>query len=612
MTAPVELEAPLLRNQIAEEDTWDLSRIFSTDKDWEAAAARIPPLLATTVAHRGHLRDGASVAAAIEDMLALRLAMEHVQVYATLRHHEDMADPVRLGRYQRAVSLAIGVGQELSFFEPELLALPAEHYEAIIADPVTAPYRHWLEDIGRRRTHTRSIEVEEVLALSADVGRGPSEVFNALDNADISHGLAHDENGAEVAVTKGRHQLLLRSRDRNVRLEAHAAFMTPYLEHENTLAALYTASVRTDVFASKVRGFASARASALFDNNVPDAVYDNLISEVRAARPVFERFLGLRRTMLQVEDLHTYDLQTPLSPEPEAHYPFQHAVEMVLEALSALGPRYQADLGRGFAERWVDVYESKGKRSGAYSWGAYGAPPVILMNWNGTINDVFTLAHEAGHAMHTFYADAARSYQEAGYPILLAEVASTVNETLMNWYMLSRLAPDDALGRFGLLNRFTDGYYGTVVRQTMFAEFEASAHTLVESQQPVTPQSLSALYADLADAYLPGVSADDALKITWGRIPHFYRAFYVYQYATGLSTALSLAAAIRDEGDPARARYLNLLASGGSDYPLNLLLEAGVDLASGAPVKAGLVEFTAAVDEMESIMNSGALDEATI
>ncbi len=608
MVAELERSEPLTRAELAVEDTWDLSTIFPDDDAWEAASETIDGLIEAAAARRGTLGESAQVLeTAISDLLAMRLAVEHLAVYAALRHHEDMAEPEALARYQRAQAIGVRTAEALAFFEPELLELPAERFEALVADPALAPYRHMLDDLGRNRPHVRSFEVEEVLAQQADVARGPSEVFAALDNADLEYGTVQDDEGREVTLTKGRHQVLLRSKDRAVRQAAHEAFVAPYLEHDHTLAANYAASVRGDVFSAKVRKHATAREAALFGNNIPVAVYDTLVDSVRDAAPVVGRYYDLRRRILGLDELKTFDLQVPLSPEPEARYGYREAVEIVLSGLGPLGQRYADDLRTGFASRWVDVHETKGKRSGAYSWGAYGAPPVMLMNWNGTINDVFTLAHEAGHAMHSFYSDAALPYHDAAYPIFLAEIASTINETLLNWHMVAETPEDDALGRFALLNRFADTYLGTVVRQTMFAEFEQRAHAIAEARQPLTLEGLSEIYGDLWDTYNPGVPADDAIRINWARIPHFYRAFYVFQYATGLSAAISLAAALRDEGAPAQERVLGLLSAGGSDYPLELLRRAGVDLETPGPILAGLAEFERVVSAMEEIEASGAL-----
>lgn len=599
------------RDQIAIEDTWDLSTLYDSDDAWETEAALVPGLLKTVVGHRGSL--GASptrLRQALDDIMALRETLERLRVYATLRKDENTASPEALSRYERSVAHAIEVAQGLAFVEPELLALPPEQFDALRADDALQPYQHMLDNLARRRPHVRSQEVEQVLAQASDIIRGPIEIFGALDNADLTFGVVQDDEGREIELTKARYRLLLESPDRQTRRRAFESFTRAYLDHQHSLAALHGASVRGDVFEARVRGYDSAREAALFSDNVPAEVYDNLIASVRNAQPLLARYLELRRKILGIDTLASYDLSAPLSPEPERRYDYREATETVLDGVGLLGDDYVRDLRGGFQNRWVDVHETKGKRSGAYSWGAYGRPPVMLMNWNGTMNDVFTLAHEAGHAMHSFYADANLPFHEAGYPIFLAEIASTVNEVLLTWQLLEQTPADDVLGRMAILDRFAETYFGTVVRQTLFAEFEQRVHALAEAGAPLTLETLNDIYGQLFADYTPGVTVDDGVRINWARVPHFYRAFYVYQYATGLSAAIALARAIRDEGEPARQRYLQLLASGGRDYPLELLREAGVDLTSHEPIEAGLAEFESVVAEMERIHASGALDLA--
>lgn len=603
MTATIDQADVLTRDQIAPEDTWDLTTIFASDDDWTTGAASISDLLAAATAHRDHLGESAErLKQALDDIMRVRLAMERLAVYAMLRRDEDQTDNEAQARYERVIALSIGASEALAFFEPELMALPAAQLDALVDDPALARYRHLLDDLRRSRPHVRSLEVEELLAQGGDVARATADAFGALDNADLEYGQVRDDQGQEITLTKARYGVLLRSKDREVRREASEAFMAAYLDHKHTLAALHGASVRKDAYYAKARRHESARAAALFGSNIPASVYDSLIAAVEQARPVLARYLELRRQILGVDQLESYDLQVPLSEEPERTYDYREAVEIVLAGLAPLGEQYVADLRRGFDQRWVDVYETKGKRSGAYSWGAYGSPPVMLMNWNGTIRDVFTLAHEAGHAMHSFYADAAQPYHDAGYPIFLAEVASTVNEVLLTWHLLEQTAEDDHEARLGLLNHFADDFYGTVVRQSQFAAFEKWSHEHVESGQPLTLEAMNEKYGDLHEVFVPGVNVTDAVRITWGRIPHFYRAFYVYQYATGMSAAITLARAVAEEGAPAQERYLKLLAAGGSDYPLPLLQQAGVDLTTPAPVESALAEFERVLGEIEKIV----------
>ncbi|MGH2561426.1 MAG: M3 family oligoendopeptidase, partial [Thermomicrobiales bacterium] len=484
MVAQVEV---LTRDQVPIEETWDLTTIYQSDAEWESATAKAKELIAAAAAHRDHLDDSAArLRQALDDVMAAHRVVERLNVYASLRRDEDTADTDALARYERAVAVAIEGGQALAFLQPEIMTITEERLAAFMADPVLATYRHMLDDINRRRSHTRSIEVEEVLAQGAEVTRTARDAFSALDNADLTFGRVRDEEGREIELTKGRYMMLLESKDRDVRRLAYETLIGAYDAHKHTISSIHGASVRKDVFHARVRHHSSARETALFDDNIPLAVYDSLIAATREARPAIERYLGLRRRILGVDPLETYDLYVPLATLPERTFEYRDAVGVVLDGLSRLGDDYVAELGRGFDARWVDVRETKGKRSGAYSWGTYGAPPVILMNWNGTMDHVFTLAHEAGHAMHSHFSSTSQPYHDSHYSIFLAEVASTVNEVLLTWKLLDETPADDPGARFSILNRFADTIYTTLVRQTMFAEFEQKTHAHVESGQPLT------------------------------------------------------------------------------------------------------------------------------
>jgi oligoendopeptidase F len=339
------------------------------------------------------------------------------------------------------------------------------------------------------------------------------------------------------------------------------------------------------------------------------SVYHSLLEVVRDSKPLLERSLNLRKRALGLDQLHRYDLRVPLAKESRKIYDYRDAVDIVLNGVAALGDRYVGDLRDGFNSRWVDVHETKNKRSGAYSWGVYGSPPVMLMNWNGTLSDVFTLAHEAGHAMHSFYASGAQPFHTAGYPIFLAEIASTVNEVLLTWHLLGTDAGADPAGRFSLLNRFVDGFEGTIINQAMYADFELRTHTAAEAGQPLTLEFLNEQFGEVQTEFSPGVVVDEDTIIHWARVPHFYRAYYVFQYATGLASAINIAQAVRDEGDPARDRYLEMLSAGGSDYPLTLLKNAGVDLSTPEPIRVAFKEFELALAEMERLVDDGVLND---
>lgn len=602
----------LTRDQLAIEDTWDLTTIYAAEEDWDAEYGTIRELLDKAVSYRGRLGESADVARqGLDAVFVVNLVVSRLAVYASLRRDEDTTNTGATARYERAVVASIQTGEALAFLQPEILALPAATIREFIKDPGLETYRHILEDLERRREHVRSEEVEEVLAQFSDVSRSASEAFGALDNADLSYGTIKDESDRDVTLTKARYGLFQESRNRDVRRASHEAMSKAYLDHGYTLASLHGSSVRKDVVSARVRGFETARQEALFDDNIEESVYDSLLEVVQSAGQVVERYLALRKRALGLDELRRYDLRVPLAPEPQRSYDYQEAVQIVLDGVGALGKRYVGDLRKGFESRWVDVHETKGKRSGAYSWGVYGAPPVMLMNWNGTLSDVFTLAHEAGHAMHTFYANAHQPFHDAGYPIFLAEIASTVNEVLLTWHLLGTEAARDPIARFSLLNRFADGFDGTVTAQAMYADFEHRTHVAVESGQPLTLELLNDYFGDAVNTYSHGVVVDDNVRIGWARVPHFYRAFYVYQYATGLSAAINIAKAVRDEGDVARDRYLQMLAAGGSDYPMTLLKNAGVDLSSPEPIKIAFREFENAVSEMERLAEQGVLESAS-
>lgn len=601
-----------LRADIPEEETWDLSKMFPNADAWTAAAETAPAQIEKVAAYRGRFAEGpATIREALDAYYGLQEMLGKLVVYAALRKDEDQTNTESLARFDKAVQISVLAGEKLSWVTPELVALSQDDMAAAIASEELAPYKFQLEDIERGRAHVRSEEVETVLAQLSEVLGSPSDAMSALDNADIDYGTITDEDGNEVHLTKGRYAVILEGRNREVRAAASDAFHKPYLGHTFTFGSLHSNSVKGDVASARIRGYESARAQALFANNIPETVYDTLVETVREkATPVVERYLNLRKRALGLDELKGYDLRVPLAPEIQKNYAFQEAVDIVLNGVGALGEQYVSDLRTGFSSRWVDVHENKGKRSGAYSWGTYGAPPVMLMNWNGTLNDVFTLAHEAGHSMHSFYAEGAQPIQYAGYSIFLAEIASTVNEVLLNWHLLNQPEGQDPVQRFSLLNRFADTYQGTVSRQTMFAEFEQTTHAMVEAGEALVPEALSELYGNLFEAYNPGVEIDDSIRITWARIPHFYNAFYVFQYATGMSSAVNLAAAVRDEGEAARTRYLEMLSAGGSDYPMNVLKRAGVDLETAAPIERGIAEFDRVVSEMEQLADDGVLEQA--
>jgi oligoendopeptidase F len=598
-TAPI---AVLTRSEVPVEETWDLSGYYPTDDAWKLAADAIGAQIDGAAAFRGRLTESVeSLKNGLDTVMVAQESLSKLFTYAALRSDEDITNTETRGMRERATRIATDAGAQLAFIEPEILAAPEEQLNALIAAPELDGYRHLLEDLARKRAHTRSIEVEELLAQSADIARSPREIFDALDDADLEYGTVIDEDGNEIALTKGSNQVLLESKNREVRKTAWTQFMSVYTAHKETLATAHAASVRKDVFYARVRGYESARDAALDGDAIPGSVYDSLIEAVREAKPVMERYASLRRRILGLDQLEMYDNYVPLSALPESQYGFNEAVEIVLDSVQLLGPDYVDQLRAGFTNRWVDQRETKGKASGAYSWGAYGVHPVILMNWNGTLDTVFTLAHEAGHAMHSLLAGQSQPFHYAHYSIFTAEIASTVNEVLMTWQLLDKTPESDYEQRFSIINRLVDGIQGTLVRQTQFAEFERETHARYESGGALTLEWMSELYSGLQEVYVPSTAINEHVSLTWARIPHFYRAFYVFQYATGMASALALAAQIRDEGAPAAARYLEMLGAGGSDHPLPLLQKAGVDLTTPEPVRSAMREYDRLVGELESI-----------
>lgn len=599
------------RDQIALEDTWDLTTIYPNDEAWEAEYGTIAAGLADATGYRGRLGESpAKLREAMDAIFGLQLRITRLAVYASLRRDEDSTSSDANVRYERAIVASVQAGEALAFLQPEILALPAEVLAGLVTEPALATYRHILEDLERRRAHVRSEEVEEVLAQFADVARAASEAFNALDNADLSFGDIEDEHGNQIALSKARYGMLMESPVRDLRRRAFGTMVGAYRDHAHTIASLHGSSVRKDVAAARVRGYDSALDEALFDDNMPTSVYHELLKAVQDARPLIERSLDLRKRALGLDELERFDLRVPLASESRRTYDYRDAVGIVLDGVGALGERYVSDLRTGFDSRWVDVHETQNKRSGAYSWGVYGAPPVMLMNWNGTQSDVFTLAHEAGHAMHSFYANAAQPFHLAGYPIFLAEIASTVNEVLLTWHLLGTDEGREPAGRFSLLNRFVDGFEGTIINQAMYADFELRTHTAAEAGQPITLEFLNEQFGEVQGIYSPGVVVNEDTALHWARVPHFYRAYYVFQYATGLASAINIARAVRDEGEPARKRYLEMLAAGGSDYPLTLLANAGVDLSTPEPIRVAFEEFEGALAEMERLVDDGVLTGA--
>lgn len=591
-----------IRSEVLEGDTWDLSVLFANDAAWEEEFHDLATRYTGIEAFRGTLsRSAGDLLSLLEFEKSIDRSSERLGQYAGLRLSEDSSDAVSLDREGRLQSLGARISESCSWVSPEIQALSEEQFGTYLTDPLLADWIIPLQRLRRLKPHTLSNTEERLLALSLPVISGHHETFSQLTNVDMSFGSVRDDRGQEIELTQSSFSSLLQRPDRSVRKNAFEKFYTEFSDHRYTLASALSHSVKADVFLAKSRNYPSALEASLFVDDVPVAVYESLIQTVRSRLPVLHRYYALRQRVFNLPDLHVYDTYAPLVSAVQSDVGFDDAIGMVVLALSPLGTEYTAMLSKGLREeRWCDRYENKGKRSGAFSSGTYEGPPYILMNYKPDVfSDIYTLAHEAGHSMHTWYAARSQNFQTYHYPIFLAEVASTFNEILLTEHLLSETT--DRSMRAYLLNRQIDDLRGTLFRQTMFAEFEKATHAAEEAGEALTLQNFRRLYRSLLDTYFgPGVVIDEVLELECLRIPHFYSAFYVYKYATGISAAITLAKGVLETGDT--ECYINFLKSGGSDFPIRTLAKAGVEMCSPAPVEAAMALFEKRVAELESLL----------
>lgn len=591
------MSAPL-RNTMDPEFQWDFTHIYRDRAEWEREMKESAEALPELAALQGKLCASAeSLRAGLDRIYEVQQKLEKCCIYAMLHKSADGGEPEYQEMNARADDLASAYGAAVSYISPELLACP--ELEQWMELPELKLYRHMLEDTLRGRAHTLDAATEKLLANLSRASSAPSDAFNMMQAVDLSYPPVTDENGEEKPLTNGSFSVFRESRDGRVRREAFEKYFGAFESFKNTLAALYAGNVKYDNFSAETRHYGSACEAALFRNNVPVSVYDSLAEAVHGGLPAMRRYLELRRRLLKLDTLHMYDLYCPIVENVEYPMPFASAEKLVKEALKPLGEEYGKLLDRAFRERWMDVYENRGKDSGAFSCGLYGVHPYVLLNYTDTLEDAFTVAHELGHAMHSWFSEQNNDYANADYAILVAEVASTVNEVLLSRYLLK--TETDPRRRAFVLNRFLEGFRTTLFRQTLFAEFEKKAHEMDAAGQPLTASSLSALYRELNALYYEGAEIDACTDIEWARIPHFYRSFYVYQYATGFSSAVSIAQSILETGDA--SAYLRFLTTGGSDYPLEELKLAGVDLTKPDTVANALKVFDETVGEFEEIMS---------
>lgn len=592
------------RSEIEIENTWRLEDIFQTDAEWETEFQAVKELLPKLTEFKGKLGESANALLEVlqyEDEISMRLGK--LYTYAHMRYDQDTTNSSYQALNDRATSLYSQVSSSMAYIVPEVLTISEETLQSFLQENKELKiYEHALEEITRQRPHVLSEAEEALLAQASEVMSASSNTFGILNNADLKFPSIQDENGEEVEVTHGRYIQFLESDDPRVRHDAFHAVYETYGKYKNTFASTLNGAVKRNNFYSKVRKYDSARQAALSNNNIPESVYDQLVETVNENLHLLHRYIDIRKRALGLEELHMYDLYTPLVPEVKMNVTYKEAQDILLESLHVLGDEYVEILKEAYANRWVDVYENKGKRSGAYSSGTYGTNPYVLMNWHDNVNNLFTLAHEFGHSVHSYYTRKTQPYVYGDYSIFVAEVASTCNEALLNDYLLK--TTDDKKKRLYLLNHYLEGFRGTVFRQTMFAEFEHVIHQKVQEGHAVTPDMLTDIYYELNKKYFgDSLVIDKEIGLEWSRIPHFYYNYYVYQYATGFSAATALSKQILEEGKPAVERYINeFLKAGSSDYPIEVLKKAGVDMTSSEPVKEAMQVFEEKLNELEALL----------
>ena len=592
----------LQRNEINEKDTWDLSTIFETDQKWEEELALLTEDTKEAASLEGHLLDSAeSLLDITERYLDLSRRLEKLYVYAHMKNDQD----TRVAKYQeyyaKAMTLYSQLDQVFSFYEPEFMAITEEQYQNFLAEePKLQPYKHFFDKLLQNKDHVLSQREEELLAGAGEIFGAASETFAILDNADIVFPFVKDEDGNEVQLSHGVYMRLVESKNREVRRGAYEALYSTYEQYQHTYAKTLQTNVKVQNYRAKVRNYKSAREAALAANFVPESVYDNLVSAVRKHLPLLHRYLALRSKILGIPDLKMYDVYTPLS-SVEYSFTYEEALKKAEEALAVLGEDYLSRVKRAFSERWIDVYENQGKRSGAYSGGSYDTNAFMLLNWQDNLDNLFTLVHETGHSMHSSYTRETQPYVYGDYSIFLAEIASTTNENILTEKLLQEVQ-DDAT-RFAILNNFLDGFRGTVFRQTQFAEFEHAIHQADQNGEVLTSEFLNNLYADLNQEYY-GLSKEDnpQIQYEWARIPHFYYNYYVYQYSTGFAAASALAEKIVHGSQDDRDRYIDYLKAGKSDYPLNIMRKAGVDMEKEDYLNDAFAVFERRLDEFEALV----------
>ena len=593
------------RSEADSKYTWKLEDMVAEDSQWEQMFKEASGEISEYASYKGRLAGSADTLYAcllFDDKLSQKI--ERLYVYARMRSDEDTTVQRYQDMFSRAQTLSYRAAENSSFLVPEILSMDRELLEQYMAaDNGIGHFKRALEIILARRDHTLSGEMEELLPQSYDATQGASQIFTMFNNADVKFPVITGESGEGIQITHGNYISLMENQDRRIRKDAFEGLYSVYEQFSNTLAAAFSSNVKQAVFYAKAKKYASSREYYLADNEVPELVYDNLVKAVRENIVKLHEYTRVRKDVLGVDELHMYDLYVPMVAAADRRYTYEEAKSIVLEGLAPLGEEYLSLLKQGFDSRWIDVYENEGKRSGAYSWGTYGSHPYVLLNFHGTLNDVFTLAHEMGHSIHTWYSDRNQPFTYAGYKIFVAEVASTCNEALLIRHLLKKAGSREE--KAYLLNHFLESFRGTLFRQTMFAEFEDMAHKKAARGESLTAESLCSIYRQLnADYFGPAMTVDRQIDYEWERIPHFYTPFYVYQYATGFSAAVAISSRIMSGEPGALEGYKKFLSGGCSMKPIDLLKLCGVDMSTTRPVDEALGFFGELIEEFKKCIHT--------
>ena len=592
------------RSDIETQYKWNLQDIYSSADEWENDFEYVKSHISDIEQFKGTLgKSGKNIVNCFKAQEKLERKLDQLQIFAYLQKDEDTRISENLALTDRISSLYSQYAQKASFVAPELRNIPEAKLNKFISSTKELNiYEHYFDDFLRQKQYILSTREEELLAMAGNVFRNFSRIREALTTADIQFPMVKDDEGDEIELSHSRYRKLLLSKDPKIRKGAFEGMYSTYEKFNNTSAATYDGSVKKDVFYSKARGYNSSLEMSLVNDNIPVEVYDNLIETTHKYLKPLQHYMELRKKVLGIDSLHLYDTSVPIVEDSDKKYPFDEARELVLSALKPLGKEYVKDAKKALNSRWIDVYETKGKRSGAYSWGAYDTHPYMLLNYNDTRDNIFTLAHELGHSMHTFYTNKTQPYVYANYSMFVAEVASTFNENLLMHYLLDNT--EDEQERLVLLDKWADNIQGTLYTQVLFAEFEKKSHEMVEQGIPLTAKSLNNAYMNILDEFYGDVlTLDEKYKVTWSRIPHFYRAFYVYVYATSISASTALSQKVLADEPNVLENYLNMLHSGSSDYPIELLKGAGVDMSKPDAIENTLKLFDKIVTEMDEIIS---------